>query len=153
MGEQYISISEFAEITGTTRQAVYQRLNKSLQRYVKIVDNKKMLNTKALEDLYSINIDKDCKGKCKEVDKGCKGVDSQTQQLIDMLQTELEIKNNQIKELNTRLSEAHNLLDQEQKLNAKRALELEQKETKQKELEVELLEEQQKSWLQKLFGK
>lgn len=157
MKEQYMSIAEFAEITGTTRQAVYQRLNKSLQKYVKVVDNKKMLNTKALEDLYNINLDKDCKGKCKEVDKGCKedckGVDSQTQQLIDMLQTELEIKNNQIKELNTRLSEAHNLLDQEQKLNAKRALELEQKETKQKELEVELLEEQQKSWLQKLFGK
>ena len=155
--EQYISISEFAEITGTTRQAVYQRLNKSLQKYVKTVDNKKMLNTKALEDIYSVNLDKECKGKCKEVDKDCKGdrkgIDSQTQQLIDMLQTELEIKNNQIKELNTRLSEAHNLLDQEQKLNAKRTLELEEKETKQKELEVELLEEQQKSWWQNLIGR
>lgn len=161
MEEQYISIAEFAEITGTTRQAVYQRLNKSLKKYVKTVDNKKMLNTKALEDIYSVNLDKECKGKCKgkckEVDKDCKGdckgIDSQTQQLIDMLQTELEIKNNQIKELNTRLSEAHNLLDQEQKLNAKRALELEQKETKQKELEVELLEEHQKSWWQKLIGR
>lgn len=144
--QQYISISEFAEITGTTRQAVYQRLNKSLQKYVKMVDNKKMLNTKALEDLYSISLDKECKEKCKEVD-------SQTQQLIDMLQEELNIKNNQIKELNIRLLEAHNLLDQEQKLNAKRALELEQKETKQKELEVELLEEQQKTWWQKLIGR
>lgn len=157
MEERYISIAKFAEVTGTTRQAVYQRLNKSLQTYVKVVDGKKMLNTKALEDIYSIDLDKGCKGKCKEVDKGCKGeckgIDSQTQQLIDMLQEELDIKNNQIKELNIRLSEAHNLLDQEQKLNAKRALELEQKETKQKELEVELLEEQQKSWWQKIIGR
>ena len=72
--------------------------------------------------------------------------DTVNEALYEALLKQLEEKDKQIEKL-------QNLLDQEQKLNAKRALELEQKETKQKELEIELLEEQQKSWWQKLIGK
>lgn len=50
--KEYISIAEFAEQAGVSKQAVYQRLNKSLKAYVKAVDGKKSIDIRALEDLY-----------------------------------------------------------------------------------------------------
>ena len=49
--KEYISIAEFAEQAGVSKQAVYQRLNKSLKAYVKVVDGKKSIDIRALEDL------------------------------------------------------------------------------------------------------
>ena len=42
--QEYISIADFAERAGVSKQAVYQRLNKSLKAYVKDVDGKKSIN-------------------------------------------------------------------------------------------------------------
>lgn len=56
---EYITISAFAKAVGTTNQAIYQQLNKRLKPYYKVIDNKKMLSTKAIEEIYNkeINID------------------------------------------------------------------------------------------------
>lgn len=104
--KEYISIKEFATAAGVSQQAIYKQLNNKLKPYLKEIDGKKMLNISALE-LF----------KKKE--------DTTTveQQLINMLQTELNRKNEQIAEL-------QKLLDQEQQLRMvehKRVLELEQK--------------------------
>jgi hypothetical protein len=179
--EQYISIAEYAERTGTSRQAVYKKLSTSLQKYVKVIDKKKMLNIQALEGF-------NCQEECQQVDKSCQGncqpVDIQTQQLINMLQAELDIKNHQIKELNERLAETNKILDQEQQLNAINAkklvmledVQVQLQKTKQsvdvkesilakehskwidaenraEELKKQLETEREKTWLQKLFNK
>lgn len=168
--EQYISIAEYAERTGTSRQAVYKKLSTSLQKYVKVIDKKKMLNIQALEGF-------NCQEECQQVD-------IQTQQLINMLQAELDIKNHQIKELNERLAETNKILDQEQQLNAINAkklvmledVQVQLQKTKQsvdvkesilakehskwidaenraEELKKQLETEREKTWLQKLFNK
>lgn len=56
---EYITISAFAKAVGTTNQAIYQQLNKRLKPYYKVIDNKKMLSTKAIEEIYNKEIDID----------------------------------------------------------------------------------------------
>lgn len=150
--KEYISIAEFAERAGVSKQAVYQRLNKSLKAYVKDVDGRKSIDIRALEDLY-------CKGGCSKLEQVFQGKSQGVEQgveeekegqlinkLIDALQEELKIKDEQLNEKDRQIKELHNLLDQQQQLAAmdrKKILELEDRLThEQKE------EEPQKKWWQ-----
>lgn len=56
MENEYISVKEFAEKAGISVQAVYKRLNNRLKQYVKVVDNQKMLDIRALQDIYGIKV-------------------------------------------------------------------------------------------------
>ena len=106
MEKEYISIKEFAAAVGVSQQAIYKQLNNKLKPYLKVVDNKKMLEKSAISLFVK-------EQKSNEVE----------QQLINMLQTELNEKNKQIAEL-------QKLLDQAQRLHAaekQRVLELEDK--------------------------
>lgn len=109
--EEYISIAEFAERAGCSKQAVYQRLNKSLKKYVKVEKGKKCINIKALEDLYSKEVEQVFQGKSQGVEQG---LNNDIQALNDVIQTlneQLAVKDQQIAAL-------HNLLDQQQHLAA-----------------------------------
>ena len=55
---EYLSISEFANKVGVSRQAIYKRLNTDLSTYVVNVDNKQMLSTKAFE-LFILSTEKE----------------------------------------------------------------------------------------------
>lgn len=134
--QEYISIADFAEHAGVSKQAVYQRLNKSLKAYVKDVDGKKSINIRALEDLYGkescSRLEQDIQGEFKEVEQGIEE-EKEGQlinKLIDTLQEELKSKDEQIREKDLQIKELHNLLDQQQKLTAmdrQRITELEDK--------------------------
>ena len=105
----YISIKEFAESLGMSPQAIYKQLNKKLKTYVVVIDGKKMLCSSAYEVF-----EKATKKEKSTVE----------QQLINLLQTELEKKNEQIKQL-------QKLLDQEQQLrmvSESKLLQIEEKE-------------------------
>ena len=132
--QEYISIADFAERAGVSKQAVYQRLNKSLKAYVKDVDGKKSINIRALEDLYGKDscsrLEQDIQGEFKGVEQG---IDQEKEvqlinKLIDTLQDELKSKDEQIREKDLQIKELHNLLDQQQQLTAldrKKIVELE----------------------------
>ena len=129
--KDYISIKEFAELAGVSQQAIYKQLNNKLKTYLKVVDNKKMLNKSALE-LF----------------KKQENSSTVEQQLINMLQTELNQKNEQIATL-------QKLLDQEQQLHAMTRQELKLLEEKTQEPEViepEPTEPEKKSWWKKIFS-
>ena len=131
MDKEYLSIKEFAELAGVSQQAIYKQLNNKLKKYLKVVDNKKMLNKSALE-LF----------------KKQENSSTVEQQLINMLQTELNQKNEQIATL-------QKLLDQEQQLHAMARQELKLLEEKNQEPEVvepEPTEPEKKSWW-KIFKK
>lgn len=57
MENEYISVKEFAEKAGISVQAVYKGLNNRLNQYVKTVDNQKMLDIRALQDIYGIEVE------------------------------------------------------------------------------------------------
>ena len=117
MDKVYLSIKEFAAAAGVSQQAIYKQLNNKLKPYLKVVENKKMLDKSALE-LF----------KKEEVNNP---VEQQlNNKLIDMLQTELDEKGQQLREKDKQIAELQKLLDQSQKLHAmdkQRIAELEDK--------------------------
>lgn len=128
--KEYLSIKEFAELAGVSQQAIYKQLNNKLKKYLKEVDGKKTLEKSALE-LF----------------KKQENSSTVEQQLINMLQTELNQKNEQIAQL-------QKLLDQEQQLHAMAQQKLALLEEKNQEPEVEApepIEPVKKSWWQKIF--
>lgn len=133
---EYISVKEFAEKAGISVQAVYKGLNNRLNRYVKLVDNQKMLDIRALQDIYGIEVEQSIQpelttNSTEELTNNDVMIDTLLEQ-IEILRNELEVKNEQIREkdkqlkekdnqiaaLNTRLEESHRLLDQQQQLQA-----------------------------------
>lgn len=127
MNKDYLTIKEFAATVGVSQQAIYKQLNNKLKTYLKVVDNKKMLDKSALELFKK-------QPETTQVE----------QQLINMLQTELNKKNEQIEKL-------QQALDQAQRLHAmdkQRILELEDKAA---EPEQPIQEPTKKKWWK--FGK
>jgi len=96
---EYISIKEFASKVGLTSQAIYQRIDKDLKPFLKLVENKKTLNVKALE-LFGF------KAVEQEVDKDLLKT---LQDTLKVLTSQIEIKDQQIENLNERLKEAQEL--------------------------------------------
>lgn len=112
--EQYITVSEFSKRANVTRQYVYQQLDKKLKEFVKVVDNKKMLNIKALE---LFNQGEDCKVVDKQFSQQLNNqVDSLNKQIESLLE-QLKVKDEQIRELNKSVSKTQELLNQEQTLH------------------------------------
>ena len=128
--KEYISIKEFAELAGVSQQAIYKQLNNKLKPYLKVVEGKKTLEKSALE-LF----------------KKQENSSTVEQQLINMLQTELNQKNEQIATL-------QKLLDQEQQLHAmarQELLLLQEKNQEPEVIEPEPTEPEKKSWWKKIF--
>lgn len=99
---EYLSIKEFADAAGVSKQAVYQRLTGTLKPYVSIKDGVKYLNIRALE-LY--NGDDAVKKLKKNNQEESNSV--QVDSIVELLKRELDQKNKQIDEL-------HKLLEQSQ---------------------------------------
>lgn len=108
---QYITVKEFAERAGVSAQAVYKALNKKLSPYLKEVDGKKMLNIRALREIYGV----------PETKEDEQNIDNE---LISFFKAQLEVKDRQITEL-------QKLLDQQQQLTLKAQIRLEMLEQKE----------------------
>lgn len=129
---QYISVKEFAQRAGISVQAVYKGLNNRLNPYVKLVDNQRVIDIRALQDIYGIEIEQPIQPELSTNSIEDVTNDNDNDIVIDMLlkqieilQKELDVKNEQLKEkdnqmaaLNERLEESHRLLDQQQQLQA-----------------------------------
>lgn len=130
VGNQYISVKEFAQRAGISVQAVYKGLNNRLNPYVKLVDNQKMIDIMALQDIYGIEVEQPIQpelstNSIEDVTNDNDIVIDTLLKQIEILQKELDVKNEQLKEkdnqmaaLNERLEEGHRLLDQQQQLQA-----------------------------------
>ena len=100
--KEYLTIKEFAEAAGVSKQAVYQRLTGALKPYVSIRDGIKYVNIKALKLYKGDDAVKKLK-KNNQEESNIVQVDS----MVELLKRELDEKNKQIDEL-------HKLLEQSQ---------------------------------------
>lgn len=138
--DEYMSVAEFADRAGCSKQAVYQQLNKKLKLYVKVIDGKKTINSKALREVYGKEIQPESQSVVKEVDQEL------NKELIDLLKTQIEEKDRQIEDL-------HRLLEREQVQVAIAQNKLQELEDKQRQETAEKQEEpEKKSWIKRLFG-
>ena len=103
---ELLTIKQFSEAAGVSQQAIYQRLNKSLQSYVVVIDNKKYLKREAL----SLFEQQEAKVENKAVEQDSFNIEQELfkalQDTIAMLQDQLKAKDQQIAELNERLRDA-----------------------------------------------
>lgn len=158
---QYISVKEFAERAGKSVQAIYKGLNNRLNQYVKLVDNQKMLDIKALQEVYGIEVEQPIQPELTTDSTEETVIDTLLEE-IEILRKELDVKNEQIREkdkqlnekdnqmaaLNKRLEESHRLLDQQQQLQAmeKKIQALEDKEDIVEHGAIEPEREKKKWW-------
>lgn len=148
---KFISVKEFAKLAGVSSQSVYKKLNNKLQTYSTVVDNKKVIDTTALWEVYGIeefnpNSTKFATNSTNDSTK-VERVESNSlnQELIQMLRKELEEKNKQIERL-------QQSLDNEQRLHAmekQKVLELQGQVAEQQEKKEQEPKRQRWSWFKK----
>ena len=136
METEYLSIKDFAKRAGVSQQSLYKRLNKlnnQLNNYIKLVDNQKMIDIRALQEVYGVEVEqpiqpfiqpveqpiqpllqatieslsKELERKSEEL----KAKDKQYSDLVASMEEQLKVKDKQIEHYGK-------LLDQEQHLNA-----------------------------------
>lgn len=155
---QYLSIKDFAQAAGVSVQSVYKRLNQvenSLNQYLNLIDGKKMLDIKALKDVYGIEVEQPVEqplNRNSQPDSTRDTAIKALSQQLEVLQDQIKSKDQQIEELNQRLKESMQLLDQQQKLTAiaeQKVMMLEQQSTDQEEDPKE--PESKKSWWKRIF--
>jgi AcrR family transcriptional regulator len=96
MDSKYITIKEFAKRVGVSPQAIYKQVDNKLNKYVKLVDNHKMIDIRALQEIYDVEVEQLFQPNIQPVEQP---IQPQNQQLIDMLQAEMDKKNEQIEAL------------------------------------------------------
>lgn len=156
MMDEWISVKEFSERAGISVQAVYKQLNKKLKPYLTVMNGTKMLNIKALEDVYGKTEDEPIKPKVDE-------------RLLNQLLNQLEEKDRQINELHRLLANTQMQLTESlhtvQMLEDKQKAE-QQEEQKEQEVEPDRTEDEEikpvstesteknekKTWWKRFFG-
>jgi len=129
--KEFLSVKEFAELAKVSTQSIYKRLRNhatdELHRFTKVVNDKKLINTKALE-LYStdkklkfrqlesvkvaqpvVQLDNHTQVELEFLRQELQAKNDQIAKLSDQLDTQLEKKDTQISELNQRLAESQEL--------------------------------------------
>lgn len=102
MKDEYISVSEFARRAGVTKQSVYQRIQGGLKKYVKDLNGQKVIQIKALHDVYGLDLEQ---GLEQDLNKDSQGQNQVNLAVIEMLRAELEEKNRQLREKDQRITE------------------------------------------------
>ena len=96
MKTEYLSVKDFAERAGVSQQSLYKRLNKSnnqLNNYIEVVDNQKMIDIRALQEIYGVEVEQPIQPNIQPVE----------QPIQPLLQAEIEEKNDLIEFLKDQL--------------------------------------------------
>ena len=136
MGAEYLSIKDFAKKAGVSQQSLYKRLNNpnnQLNNYVKMVENQKMIDIRALQEVYGVEVEQPIQPKTEPVEQPIQPllqatIESLTKEL-ERKSEELQAKDKQYADLKASMEEQlkvkdkqiehyGKLLDQEQQLNA-----------------------------------
>lgn len=106
--DKYISIADFAKEAGVTKQAVYSRQkSQDLNKFIKLENGKKLINTKALE-LFNKSSSQSSFNQFNQVEQD---LESTEREYIKSLKKQIE-------ELQRDKQELYRLLDQQQQLTA-----------------------------------
>lgn len=103
-----LTIKEFAKLAGVSQQAIYKQLNNRLNRYVQLVDNQKMLEFRALKEVYGVEFNEVNQLNQHSTDStDFQLITEVLQATISTLQNQIYVKDKLIEELNSRLAESN----------------------------------------------
>ena len=122
---EYISIKEFAKLTGVSTQAVYKQIPTKLATYSTKIGNRWMIDKSAIETVYHND---EVQTNCNQVanDKQPVATPDITLEYIETLKNELNEKNEIIRKFQEETTELRKLLEHEQELRLKQMNQLEQ---------------------------
>lgn len=108
--QDLLSVKDFAKAAGVSRQAVYNQLDLKLKPFVVQVDKRKMIDKKGLLEFSNRKNLSSCQSSSQssfsQVEQ--EKVDNKTlQKALEILQQEIENKNEQIKDLQQQLAAAY----------------------------------------------
>ena len=117
---EYLTIKEFSKQVGLSRQAIYQRLEKDLKPFVKIVDKVKYIRSGALE-LFAVKpiecmVENSLKVETPENTDETGLVKDCFQYTFKVVKEQIEIKDKQLAEKDTQLAEKDKQLAELMKL-------------------------------------
>ena len=55
--KELVTVKEFAKMADKSQQAIYKQLNNRLNPYIQLIDNQKMLETRALSEVFGIEVE------------------------------------------------------------------------------------------------
>ena len=138
--DKYISIADFAKQSGVTKQAVYSRQkSQDLNKFIKLENGKKLINTKALE-LFNKSSSQSSFNQAEQ------GLESTEREYIESLKKQIE-------ELQRDKQELYRLLDQQQQLTAQANATVKQLQAPKEEASIIQQEQQQEQKKQGFFAR
>ena len=91
--KEFYTVSEFAEIVGISRQAVYKKLNNQFKPFVNVIKGKKYLSHKALELFPRPKNDNQLSTKLSNCQPNCQPTVNQVEQpILNFLQEQITAK-------------------------------------------------------------
>ena len=122
---ELLTVQQFADAAGISKQAVYKAINNQLKPFVQLVDGKKMLQRKALQEVYGLSVEQPLTNRVNPLNITLQML----QQQLEEKDRQLAAKDLQIKELTDELAKEREhsrgttdklalLADQAQKLHA-----------------------------------
>lgn len=120
--QEYISISEFARLTGKSRTTVYKYLDSFLSTYVQQdAQGKKVISRAAVKVLESIETGKvvqDERTDERTEKRSDEQINGQVGQVIEALKEQLRVKDQQLEEKDRQIQSLHEILTRQQQLTA-----------------------------------
>lgn len=55
--KELLTVKEFAKLCNKSQQAIYKQLNNRLNPFIQLVDNQKMLERRALKEVFGIEVE------------------------------------------------------------------------------------------------
>lgn len=116
-GKLFLTVREFAQRAGVSNQAIYKQTKSQLSTYVSTIDNQKYIDSKALSDVFGIDIDNLVDNQVDNqkinTESTAAAADQQQNQpdvskeLLEMLKEEIKKKDQQIEKLQESLDKAY----------------------------------------------
>lgn len=97
---ELLTVQQFADAAGISKQAVYKSINNQLKPFVQLVDGKKMLERRALSVVYGIEVDQPLTNRVNPLNLTLQML----QQQLEEKDRQLAAKDLQIKELSDELA-------------------------------------------------
>lgn len=117
--QHLLTISQFAEIVGTSKQAVYKRLNNSLKEFLIVVDGKKYIDRAVLTEEQKQKVEQLFNPKVEQIEQPFNpNFQPLLEKQIEEKDKQIERLFQQIEEKDKQIETLQNLLNQSQQLQA-----------------------------------
>ena len=116
--QEYISISEFARLTGKSRTTVYKYLDSFLSTYVQQdAQGKKVISRAAMKAFESVETGKVVQDERTEK-RSDEQINGQVEKVIEALKEQLQVKDEQLRAKDQQIESLHEILSRQQQLAA-----------------------------------